>query len=203
MTGPLQEPSRVRCNRGVGWSFWLVMGINALVTLIAVAGTYEDAPGGIGFGLGVGLSIAVLFILVRAVLLPRLEIRVAEGSLRTRRRTIPFSAVSSISVTNPTRAGVWGAFIGHDGKVLARMSIAGSLFAAATSEQWGALGRMMASMPGGANRDGGMNASARALSSASAIEIVQAQAAWCRMGHRSDASRAPAAALHGTTISFR
>lgn len=203
MSEPLQEPSRVRCNRGVGWSFWLVMAINALVTLIVVAETHEGVPGGIGFGIGIGLGVGVLFILVRAVLLPRLEIRTAEGSLRTRRRTIPFSAVSSIRVTNSTRAGVWGVFIGHDGKVLARMSIADSLFAAATSEQWDALGRMMASTSGGANRDGGLIASVRTLSSTAAIEIVQAQAAWCRMGRRSGASRAPAAALRGTTISLR
>ncbi|SEE27638.1 hypothetical protein [Ruania alba] len=202
MTEPLHVPPSVRCNRGVGWSFWLVMGITALVTLVAIVGTYDRAPGGATFGLP-GVGIGVLIILVRAVGLPRLEIRTAERSLRTRRRTIPFSAVSRISFTKHIKAGTWADFIGHEGDTLGRMSIAGSLCAAPTAEQWTALEHMIASTVHGANPTDRPSAPGRPLSPAAAISIVQAQAAWCRAGHRSDARRAPAAALLGTTVSLR
>lgn len=180
----------------------MIMGIILPVTVIAVAGTWDRTPADRLYVLGIGGSVAWLFIVVRAVLLPRLDILPAQEAIRTRRHTVPFSAIAVIDFTRHHRSGVWADFIGDDGRRLARMSIADTLFATPTSEQWAALRHAIRSAANarGASLSRQPTAPGNWLSPGSAIDIVDAQIVW---GHRSSERRAPAASLMKASIAIR
>ena len=190
----------MRCNRGLGWTFWLVMGVVSLMTLLAMAGA-RDLPT-LG-ALGIGVFVAVLLILLRVRALPRLEILVAEGALRTRRGTVPFSAIANVRFANEFRAGVWATFTADDGTTLARMSLADTMYAVPTAEQWAALG---ATIRGAAVARGVAPEAQPATGSwvcpAKALDVLGRQVAWCRAGHRSSSRHAPATALRSHALAL-
>lgn len=202
MNQPLPLPAQVRCNRGFGWPFGMVLAIVCPLTVILMIGTWEREPGGALVGLGVGALMAVIFCLVRA-LLPRLVIDLAHGVLRTRTREEPFSAIAGIEFVSE-KAGVWATFIGDDGRKLARMSVADTMFAAPTTEQWAALRQVVHSavIARGVAPEQQPSASGKWLSPGRVLDIVEAQTAWCLAGHRSGARRAPAAELRGVSVSI-
>lgn len=202
MVQPLPLPAQVRCNRGFGWSFWMVLAIVCPMAVILMLGTWEREPGGAFLGLGIGVLVAALFCVVRAVL-PRLVIDLAQGVLRTRTRTAPFSTIAVIEFVSE-KAGVWATFLGDDGRKLARMSVADTMFAPPTSEQWAALRQVVQSavMSRGVSLEQQPSASGKWLSPARVLDIVEAQTAWCRAGHRSGARQAPAAELRGASVSL-
>ncbi|USQ80987.1 hypothetical protein NF556_04885 [Ornithinimicrobium faecis] len=203
MTQPLTLPSQVRCNRGFGWPFWMVMGIVAPMTVVTVIGIWDREPGGGLVGLGIGAAVALLFCVVRAVFLPRLTIDLAQGVLRARTRTAPFSAIAVIEFVSE-KAGVWATFIDDDGRKLARMSVANTMFAPPTSEQWAALGQVihLAAIARGASLAQQPPAPGIWVSPARAIDILQAQTAWCSAGHRSSGRQAPAAELTHASVAL-
>lgn len=190
-------PLRVRCNRGFGWTFWLIICVTAVVTLLVMASEHP-VP-----GLGLGAFVATVFVLLRALALPRLEILVSEGALHTRRRTVPFSAIARVQITNESRAGVWATFTADDNTTLARMALADTLFAVPTADQWEALA---AAIRGAAVARGVAPQSRPATGSwvcpAEALDVLERQVAWCRAGHRSSSRQAPATALrsHGIAL---
>lgn len=179
------------------------MGIIVVMTLIAVAGTWNRTSAGGLPGLVIGGIVFVIFVVVYSILLPRLEFLPPQAVMRTRRRTVPFAAVAVIKF-HRGRAGTWIDFIGDDSRSLARMSIGGSLFATPTSEQWAALRHLIHS----AAVDGGVSfveqpTSGKVVDPRWAIGIIDAQIAWRLAGHRSTGGRAPAASLVTTSIMLR
>lgn len=208
MLSPL--PATVRCNRGFGRWFWICIGIIALVTAIAMLGSGES-PWTIAL---VGLGAAALFMLTRAIL-PRLTISPAEQLIRTRRRVVPYGAVAAIDFRRPEKAGIWVNFIGDERRrPLARLAIDESLMAPATVEQWAAVRQMVALTAGqgsGPHAGAGLFSAegripawrSRPVSTAQAIDILDAQIAWCEAGNRSGHRRAPIRALLGRVVVLR
>lgn len=182
MPQPMPPPARVRCNRGFGWSFWMVMGVIAVVGPVMFLGSAPSGPGLI-VGLGLCLVVAGMFILTKVLLLPRLEFLPASGALRNRRHTVPFSAIARIIIRRE-RAGVWVRFVSDDDRTLARMSLGESLCAKPTSEQWMALGHAISS----AAHARGVPPTAvsdhrYAMAPGHAADIATAQAIWLLRGH--------------------
>ena len=208
MFSPL--PATVRCNRGLGRWFWICIGIIALVTVIAMLGSGES-PEAMAL---IGLGVAVLFILTRAML-PRLTISPAEQVIRTRRRAVPYTAVAAIDFRRPQRAGVWANFIGDERRPLARLTIDESLMAPADVEQWAAVRQILVALVArqGSESHGGAGLSfaegripawqSRPMPTAQAIDILEAQIAWCEEGNRSGHRRAPMRALLGRVVVLR
>ncbi|MBM9464732.1 hypothetical protein JL108_14840 [Aeromicrobium sp. YIM 150415] len=200
-------PAMVRCNRGVGRWFWICIGIIALVTAIAMLGSGEP-PWTMAL---IGLGAAALFTLTRAIL-PRLTISPAEQSIHTRRRVVPYRAVSAIHFRRPQKAGIWVDFAGEDRRrPLARLAIDETLMAPATVEQWAALRQMIALVAGRGSAshvgtelvpdEGRIPAwRDRPVEPAQAIAALDAQIAWCQAGNRSGHRRAPMRALLGRVV---
>lgn len=171
----------MRCNRGFGPWFWMVLAVIAVVGPITFLGAGPSDPGPI-VGVGLCLVVAGIFILARLLLLPQLEFLPARGALRTRRRTVPYASISSITIRRRT-AGVWAQFVADDGATLARMSLGESLCAKPTSEQWWALGQAISS----AAQARGVPPTAvsdhrHAMAPGRAVDIALAQSAWLRRG---------------------
>lgn len=200
----------VRCNCGFGRWFWICIGIIALVTLIAMLGSGES-PGAMAL---IGLGTAALFMLTRAIL-PRLTISPAEKLIRTRRRVVPYTAVAAIDFRRPQKAGIWAYFISNDRRrPLARLAIDETLLAPAAVEQWVAVRQIVDLVAGQGTGshvgqelfpDGGRIPAwqGRPVPSAQAIDILDAQIAWCEAGNRSGHRRAPMRALLGRTVVLR
>lgn len=200
MTWPHEQAPVVRCNRGFGWSFWLIIAILMAFLPIVAFGAAQGEPGRTLAGLAVGGGVAALFVLTRALILPKLVIDLGAGVLRTRRDTIPFAAVALVRFARNGKSGVWAEFVDDRGKAVARMSIADTLYAAPTAEQWAALGGMV-SATAAARRDGWpRDPAAPTAPAAEAAAIMRAQSAWVMAGHRSSARGAPASALDRTTV---
>ncbi len=209
MPSPL--PATVRCNRGLGRWFWICIGIIALVTVIAMLGSGES-PWAMAL---IGLGAAALFMLTRAAL-PRLTISPAEQLIRTRRRVVPYTAVAAIDFRRPEKAGIWVNFIGDQRRrPLARLAIDETLMAPAKVEQWAAVRQMLVALVTGQGREShvgaGLSAAegripawrSRPVPTAQAIDILDAQIAWCEAGNRSGHRRAPMRALLGRVVVLR
>lgn len=199
-------PARVKCNRGFGATFWLVMGVTALVAPFVVAQNGVTPSGKrAAIGLLIGASIILIFVLTRVLFFPRLSIDLEHGLLRTRFRTVPLSAVAAVRFKIYGRPGNWADFLGADGRVLARMALAGTFFATPTALQWCALRQAIASAPAVA----GARAARTPLKQGSwipfdtTLQALNAQVAWCAAGKRSSSRHAPIAALYGTRIALR
>ncbi len=182
----------------------MMLAIVLAMTVILMIGTRGREPGGALIGLAIGTSVAALFCVVRAVLLPRLMIDLPHGVLRTRTGAVPFTRIAVIDVVKE-KAGVWAAFSGDDGRTLARMSVADTMFAPPTSDQWAALGQVIqsAATSRGVSLEAQPRAAGNWVSPADAIAIIDAQAAWCSAGQRSSDRRAPATALVKSSIALR
>lgn len=200
MTSSHHQSSVVRCNRGFGWSFWLIMSILMAFLPIVALGAAQGEPGRGLAGLAIGGGVAALFVLTRALLLPKLAIDLGVGVLRTRRDTIPFAAVALLRFARQHKSGVWAEFVDDRGKVVARMSIADTLYAAPTAEQWAALGVMVSATATARGAGRTPDPAASTIPAAEAAAIMRAQSAWVMAGHRSAARGAPASALDRTTV---
>lgn len=213
-------PSAVRCNCGVGPTFWLVGTVITLVSAAAAAGA--DGGPWVGAVMAVG-GLTVVGVLRWA--LPRLTIRPADQVIQTRRSLAPFAAIQRIEFDRPRKNGVWARFIGPDGQVLARFAVGETLLAPATAEQWAALREIVQVAatrgpvgPAGAGQSGAGRSGAGswppppptwqthtagidfALSPAQALPILDAQIAWCQAGHRPDHRHAPMRGLLRGTV---
>lgn len=177
----------------------MVLAVIAVVGPITFLGAGSSGPGPV-VGVGLCLVVAGIFILARLLLLPQLEFLPARGALRTRRRTVPYASISSITIRRRT-AGVWAQFVADDDRTLARMSLAESLCAKPTSEQWLALGHAISS----AAQARGVPPTAvsdhrYAMPPGHAAETALAQSAWLLGGH---GKPAPATSLVPAVIDLR
>lgn len=181
------------------------MGIIAAFVPVFVLGDGDRSVDGWGAGIGIGAVAAAIFIGVRGLALPRLEILPAEGVLRTRRRTVPFHAIADVEMPGQSQSGVWANFRGDDDALLARMSIARSLFAEPTASQWAALQHTVhaAAVARGVPLAQRRAASGGSWTVGDAIAVLDAQEAWVRAGHRSHAKGAPARSLEGARIQIQ
>lgn len=190
-------PPRVRCNRGLGFVFWAVLVVVCLVAAV-VAGRAQ-LPVWAGFGIGAALI--VLIILVRLRILPRLEILVADGLLRTERHTVPFSQIAEVRFSPRHHSERWASFLAEDGTTLAKMALANTMFATPTAEQWAGLHAAIR----GAGIARGVHPDAQPplpghWPPGRALDVLADQVEWCRAGHRSTSLRAPARALRWQAI---
>ncbi|MGO1768817.1 MAG: hypothetical protein ACTHZX_02585 [Microbacterium sp.] len=199
----------IRCNRGFGAWFWIVMGGIALITALAMLGSGQP-PWVIAL---VGLAIALLYALTRS-LLPRLTIAPAEQTIRMRRGTVPYSAIAAVDLRGPRKAGLWARLVDDDLRTLTRFAVAESLFAPATAEQWAALRHIVAVA---ADRIPQSHADPRSwadadrlpgwrgepMSPAEAVAVIDAQIAWCEAGRRPTHRRAPLRALVSRVVVLR
>lgn len=205
MTSPPSLPPLVRCNCGFGWTFGIIVGMTGVVAVAgALANPGEGSLGRLQWPI-VCASVLALFLVVHATLLPHLKFDVARGFIRTRWRNIPYTAIGEVRFTHYGRAGIWADIIGDDGKRLARMSIAGTLFAAANVEQWLALRHALYSA---AHLRGTRTAQRRNTPEnwgpiGGALRVLDAQVAWCLSENRPNASDAPWRGLINTPIVVR
>lgn len=155
-------------------------------------------------GLVICLVVAVLFFLARVFLLPRLEFLPAQGALRTRRRTVSYAGIAAIDIRRERRAaGVWARFVADDGSTLTRMSLAASLCAKPTSEQWLARGHAISSAAHarGIPPTDVATDQRYAVAPGRAIEVAFAQADWLHGGRKR--GPAPAKSLERAVIDLR
>lgn len=163
----------------------------------------------------IGLGAAALFILTRAFL-PRLTISPAEQLIRTRRRVVPYAAVAAIDFRRPEKAGIWVNFIGDERRrPLTRLAIDETLMAPAGVEQWVAVRQIVVALAEDQGSEPHVGATlfpaegrippwqSRPVSTAQAIDTLDAQIAWCAAGSRSGHRRAPMRALLGRVVVLR
>lgn len=205
----LSLPPVVRCNRGFGAWFWVTMGLVALIAALAAVGS--GRPPWAAALIGVGM--VLVYTLTRAGL-PRLTILPAEQGIRTRRDTVPFAAIAAIDLRGPRRPGIWARFVDDERRTLGRLSIAESLLAPATTEQWVALRQIVAAAAGrgrisppdprlwsNAGRPPGW--SGDPMSADEALAVLDAQISWCEAGRRPHHRRAPMKALVSRVVILR
>lgn len=113
---------------------WLLFGTVVAVVIIGLIGS--EAP--IDAVLITSGATAALILLCYA-LSPRVTISIAEGTVRSKKGTFPFSAIAEVRFIHWSRAGHSAEFFREDGKRLATVALTRTVFATATTEQWIAL----------------------------------------------------------------
>lgn len=183
-------PPVVQANRGLGVGFWLAMATSLILTVVAA--TAEGAA-----GLLMGVITLTVMGSVRFVM-PRLEFNLRQGLIRSRRGSVPFSAVARVEMRSHHRgAGTWLYLKGDGGQTLGTMAIHSTLCAPPDVQQWAALRHVLHSSA--VTRGAGTYRPWHQLPIDEVLRVLDAQVAWCKDGNKPSSSSAPYNELLGKT----